>query len=366
MKRDVDIAIIGGGIAGLSLAAQLAGQVDLAVLEAEEQTGYHATGRSAAIFAQNYGPRLIRALTAWSAPVFAQMDVLSPRGLVRAGTLGQTDAIRALYEDMSQDTPLTWLDEAALAERVPLLRPDVMVAGFENPAAADMDVAGIMQRYERAAQGAGAQFLTRFRVSFAARKDDAWVLRDDRGQELRASIVVNAAGAWADEVAALCGAAPVGLVPKRRSAVTFDAPEGFDCNAMPMVVDAEESFYAKPEGGRIMGSPADETPSPATDARPEEIDIAICLDRIERAFQVSTLRPQATWAGLRTFAPDGLPVCGWDSNQRGFFWLAGQGGYGVQTAPALARLAADALTDGPLTEMIGVTPEAVSPARLQG
>jgi len=357
-----DIAVIGGGIAGLSVAAELAGEARVVVLETEDQPGYHATGRSAAIFAQNYGNALIRALSAWSEGQFSG-DVLSRRGLVRVATAAQRERLRALYDDMGQDTPLDWLEAEAVAELVPLFRPGHADCAFLNPAAADMDVGAIMAGYARRLSAPGA-LRTRFRVTAADRKGGLWSIRSDRGDEVRAGVVVNAAGAWADEVGTLFGARALGLVPKRRSAVTVDAPPGTDLRTLPMVVDADEDFYLKPEGGRLMASPCDATPAPPADSRPEELDIAICLDRIETAFDIPSPRPRATWSGLRTFAPDGHPVCGWDPDLAGLFWLAGQGGYGVQTAPALARLAADAVLDRTArTEIARISPDALAPSR---
>lgn len=345
MEGHFDIAVIGGGIAGLSLAAELAPEAHVVVLEAEDQPGYHATGRSAAIFAQNYGNGLVRALTAWSAEDFGPPGegVLSPRGLIRVAEARHESVLRALYREMAADCALTWLGAAEVSARVPLLRPGWAACGFANDDAADMDVAAIMMGHANRIAAGGGRILTGFRVDTLNRASGGWAVGAGRGGRVTARLVVDAAGAWADEIADLAGAAPIGLQPTRRSAVAFDAPAGVDVRGMPMVVDAEERFYLKPEGRNLMASPCDEASSAPCDSRPEEIDVAVCIDRIERAFDLAVSRPKATWSGLRTFSPDTDPVCGWDSELGGFYWLAGQGGYGVQTAPALARIAADDL-----------------------
>ena len=371
MEGHFDIAVIGGGIAGLSLAAELAPEANVVVLEAEDQPGYHATGRSAAIFAQNYGSRLIRALTAWSASAYGSPGdgVLSPRGLIRIAQPHQEGALHALYREMAADCALTWLEAEEVLMRVPLLRPGWAACGFANEHAADMDVAAIMAGYMKRVTAAGGRILPSFRVRTLKRGPGSWIIRCDSRRNVAARILVNAAGAWADQVAFSAGAAPMGLVPRRRSAVAFDPPTGVTVVGIPMVVDADERFYLKPEGAGLMASPCDETPATPGDSRPEEIDIAVCIDRIEQAFALKIRRPSATWSGLRTFSPDGDPVCGWDMAVPGFYWLAGQGGYGVQTAPALARIAADDLlgrTGERRTAMERVDRGRLAPGRFHG
>ncbi len=368
MRESVDIAVVGGGIAGLSVAALLARHASVVVLEAEEQPGYHATGRSAAVFAQNYGSPLTRALTAWSARVYEAMvpAVLSPRGLLRFAPETDRDRMAALFRKMSRDVPLAWLEADEIAARLPLLRPGRAGCGFENAAAMDMDVSAILQAHVRTLIAHSGRLVTGFRLVMARRADARWTLTSEKGATVAADILVNAAGAWADEIAVIAGAVPLGLTPLRRSAVIFDPPAGRDIAGLPMAIDLDETLYVKPEAGRLMASPCDETPAPLADSRPEEIDIAICLDRVERLFDIPSPRPLAAWSGLRTFAPDREPLCGWDTACPGLFWLAGQGGYGVQTAPALARLAADRILHDDAqsrTEMPGVDPRAIAPDR---
>ncbi|MDF0603441.1 FAD-dependent oxidoreductase [Psychromarinibacter sp. C21-152] len=372
MADRFDILVIGAGVAGLSAAAALAGSARVAVLEAEDQPGYHATGRSAAILAQNYGNGLIRALTAASLPFFdtppegfAAAPLLSPRGLVRIARADQRPQLEAAFRDMAADTALRWLDADAVAERIPLLRPGYAAAGFENPDAADIDVHALMQGWQRQLTAAGGTVRTCAGVQRIARVNGEW-LCDTPGGPVAAPILVNAAGAWADRVADMAGVARIGLMPLRRSAATFDAPEGVDLAGFPMTVDADEAFYMKPEAGRLLASPADETPAVPGDVRPEELDIAHAIDRVQTAFAVEVRHIRASWAGLRSFVADRAPVVGFDDGARGYFWLAAQGGYGVQTAPALARFAADSiLHPGAAPEIAGVPADALAPHRIR-
>lgn len=368
MEDQYDIAVVGGGIAGFSVAAELASDAHVVVLEAEDQPGYHATGRSAAILAQNYGNDLVRALTAWSEIGFrnTEEDVLTPRGLVRIASEPQVATLRALFREMADDCALIWLDASDVEERVPLLRRGWVTCGFANDEAADMDVAAIMSRHAKRLVAYGGRVLAGYRVQELLRVHGGWVVASEGGRRISARILVDAAGAWADDLAGRAGAIFADLEPRRRSAVALQAPAGTDLTAMPMVVDADECFYLKPDGGGLMASPCDETPSAPCDSRPEEIDVAICIDRIERAFDLEIRRPRSVWSGLRTFSPDGNPVCGWDPEVPGFYWLAGQGGYGVQTAPALARIASDDLlgrTGAARTEMERVDRDRLSPGR---
>lgn len=369
--ESVDIAIVGGGIAGLSAAAELAGAARVLVLEREDHPAYHATGRSAAILAQNYGDRIIRALTRWSVPALAGEDgaFLTPRGLVRVATRERRAHLERLYGEMAQDAPLRWLEADEVAARVPLLRPGWADCAFANDEAADIDVAALVQDNLRRARAAGGALWTDAAVTGLVRHGGRWRIDCADGRVLTAAAVVNAAGAWADALAGCAGAAPLGLTPMRRTAVTFDAPDGTDLAALPMTVEADERFYFKPEGGGLMASPGDATPDMPGDSRPEEIDVAICLDRVGQATGIEVRRPRATWSGLRTFAPDCAPVCGWDAQAPGFYWLAGQGGSGVQTSPALARLAADDLLGregAARTEISGLARAALEPARFRG
>lgn len=369
---DYDIAVVGAGIAGASVAAELAKTGSVVLLEMEDQPGYHATARSAAILAQTYGPPAIRALTRASElffnappPGFCDTPLLAPRDILLIARPEQIDALTAAYADTQADCPLQWLDAHQVETRVPLLKKGQITAGFVNGSARDIDVNALHRGYLRAFGNLGGKLLCKAEVTELQHGSNGWAIQTNADQ-IRAKIVVNAAGAWADQLASLASAKPRGLTPLRRTAITIDAPNGLDLTDFPMVIDIDEQFYIKPEGGRLMASPADETPCPPSDARPEEMDVAICVDRICQAFDLPVRRIHSQWAGLRTFAADGLPVCGFDGGLPDFFWLAGQGGYGVQTAPAMAQLAADIIAGRPTNTTLlaaGADPAALSPDR---
>lgn len=382
------VVIVGGGIAGASLAYVLAREpgVSVTLVERETQCGAHTTGRSAALYMPSYGPPAIRALTLASRSFyadppadFAATPLITPRG--------------ALHVAWEQDDPLTTVaqaratldailsnlhalgaqGEALTAEdclrRCPALRGDGLVGGVFEREALDMDVHAILQGFLRGAKQAGCALVTSAEVQALDRRDGAWVARTSAG-DFTADLIVNAAGAWADEVGELAGARPVGLQPKRRSAFTFDPPEGVDCSAWPAVIDAAERFYFKPDAGRLLGSPANADPVLPHDVQPEDLDIAEGIWAIEQSTTLSIRRPRSTWAGLRSFVADGEPACGHDPDVPGLFWLAGQGGYGIQSAPGLARAAASLLLDKdkPLPRelaALGLRTEALSVQRLR-
>lgn len=368
-----DIVVIGAGIAGASAAAELAQFNSVGLLEMENHPGYHATGRSAAIFAQNYGPRQVRAITRASEPFFTKNDrafsdtpLFSPRPIIRIASRDQLPALKSLYKDMSVDCPLRWLDQAELQELVPLLQKDKIVAGFMNETSQDIDVNGLHRGYLRRFQSRGGTLICNAPASRIAGTAQGWEITVGHNR-IDAKVIVNAAGAWADEIAVMAGISPLGLTPLRRCAITFDAPPGYNTKALPMMVDVDDQFYLKPEAGRLLASPSDEVLSAPCDSRPEELDIAICVDRISKVFDVDVKRIESSWAGLRTFAPDGLPVCGFDLTAPDFFWLAGQGGYGVQTAPALAQITAALVSKKPMPPTItqaGIDLRELSPRRL--
>jgi D-arginine dehydrogenase len=378
--QDFDFAIIGAGIAGVSVAYHLAPQASVVIVEGERVPAYHTTGRSAALHSETYGSAQIRAITVASGrfyrkpPVgFAEHALLTPRGALIAGRAEQQADMQKKAAEFARLVPsVRWLDPQEVLRRQPLLKPAAAAGGaiFE-PEADDMDVAAIHGGFLKGARAAGGVLRLDAEVTELERRDGRWMIRLRDGEKLAASNIVNASGAWADVVAGFAGAGSVGLVPKRRTAFTFDAPpdllqRGLDLAHMPMVIDFDESWYIKPEVGQFMGSLADETPSPPCDAQPEEIDVATAVERIETATTLSIQRIKNKWAGLRSFVADKNLVVGYDAEVEGFFWLAGQGGYGIQTGEAAGRLAASlALGKAMPADLaeLGVREEALSPTR---
>ncbi|HZZ69767.1 MAG TPA: FAD-binding oxidoreductase [Phenylobacterium sp.] len=370
-----DVVIIGGGIAGASLGYRLASRCKVVILEAEDQPGYHSTGRSAALFTATYGHPVIRALTVASrdflsqpAGEFAQTEMMSPRGAL---WIARQDQRATLETFLAEVTPLdpsvaacSPEDAAALC---PVLGRDYVAAAASEPHACDIDVASLHQGYLNGFRRRGGQVVTGARVGEIRRNGKTWEICASTGA-WSTRTVVNAAGAWADEIAAMAGARPIGLTPKRRTAITFDPPRDVDPRAWPCVLDVDETFYFKPDAGRILASPADETPTAPSDAQPEELDIAVTVDRIETATTLQVRRIASRWAGLRSFVADKVPVVGPAPDAEGFFWLAGQGGYGIMTSPALSDVAAALLLGEALPQQIadlGVRTWDLSAERLQ-
>lgn len=368
-----DIAVIGAGIAGASVAAELAPHAKVLLLEMEAQPGYHTTGRSAAIFAPSYGPAPVRALTRASRgfyrsplPGFAETPLFSPRRIMMIARQDQLSSLEALIAELGEASPVSRIGERELRAINPLVREGYATAGMLDENGQDIDVAALHQGYLRRLRAAGGAIMTRSEVTGLSRGGDGWSVITPNGA-VGAGVVVNAAGAWADRLGEMAGAGQIGLVPKRRTALTVAAPDGFDASPLPLTIDIDEGFYLKPDAGRLLLSPADETPSPPCDAQPDEMDVAVCIDRIETAFDLSVRRIESKWAGLRSFVPDKSPVAGFSTRAPGFFWLAGQGGYGIQTAPALSRFAAAAILGRPVPPDIadaGLDPSDLSPARL--
>jgi D-arginine dehydrogenase len=368
--KNCDVLMIGAGMAGASAAywLQRAG-ADTVLLEREDAPGYHTTGRSAAVFSETYGNATIRALTVGSRAFyesppdgFADHPLLTKFGMLMIGREDQVEqvataaaAFRALVDSVEI------VDGAEARRLVPFLREGYVMMAVYEPDAARIDVNALHQGFLRGFAAAGGTTATNAAVETLNREDGVWTAQTKAGT-YAAPIVVNAAGAWADEVAAAGGVRPAGLTPKRRTIAVFDPPADVSVDGLPGVVAIDESFYFLAEAGRLMASPADETPSPPCDAQPEEIDIATAVDRFERATTITVSHLVRSWAGLRTFAADKTPVVGFDPNTQGFFWLAGQGGYGIQTAPALSQMAADLILGKSPTD--NAVADAMSPARL--
>ncbi len=365
-----DIAIVGAGMAGASLAAELAPFATIALIEAEPQPGYHATGRSAAFWTESYGGPGVRPLTSasgtWLArpPAdFAERGFLRPRGAIHLADARALAALAALARDFVPTGPaLDPLDRAALAARIPGLRPEWR-DGLAEPSTADIDVAALHQAYLGAARRHGALMVADAPVGATVRVGDRWRISAGRNS-IDAGLLVDAAGAWADDVARLAGARPIGIRPYRRTMLQLRVDPAV-ADSLPLVLDAAGRVYFKPAaGGRIWLSPHDETAVPAGDAAPDEIDVALAIDRLAHVVDWRVERVERAWAGLRSFAPDRLPVYGFDPRVRGFFWFAGQGGFGIQTAPAAAKLAAAALLgQAPDVLVSGIDIERYSPRR---
>lgn len=375
MTNKTDVLIIGAGIAGASAGYFLAGDgVRVAVLEREDQPGYHSTGRSAALFSETYGPTMVRKLSTATRTFlteppegFAEHPILTPRGMLVMG--GPDDIAKVdnlVREGRANGAAVERLDAQQLREIVPILRDGVFVAGAHEPAAMDMDVHALHQGFLRGLKRNGGRIETDAEITGLERAGDVWRATTRRGDVWEAAVVVNAAGAWADHVAEMAGVRRLGLTPKRRTAIMIDPPAGTDVNGFPMTTDVDETFYFKPDAGRLLLSPADATPVPAQDIQPEELDIAIAIDRFMSATTVEVRRPGESWAGLRSFVADGEPAAGYAPDADGFFWLAGQGGYGIQTSAAMGRLAAALVQKQPVPDDIaklGLTAADIAPGR---
>jgi D-arginine dehydrogenase len=367
-RLEADIVVIGAGIAGAGAAADLARDFRVLVVEKEERPGHHSTGRSAAIFIQNYGNAVIRALNRASAPLFRNPDpdlfpypLLSPRGWLSVADAGGLDHHAALMAE-SEDLREISAEEAVAI--VPILRKEAIAVAAYEPDARDIDVAALHQGWLKAAKAAGARLVTDKNVVSGEHVDGQWIL-ETRDCRIKAPVVINAAGAWADHVAKSLGVSPIGLQPLRRSMAVLPGPEGLDFRQWPLFADAQETWYAKPDGGRLFVSPADEDPVEPHDAFADDMVLAEGLYRFEQAVTMPVTHVERSWAGLRTFAPDRTPVAGFDAAAPGFFWLAGQGGYGIQTSPALSRLAGQLIRRASLpADMQAIVP-ALSPDRFR-
>ncbi len=346
-ETGADVIVIGGGIAGVSIAYELSATARVSLLEMESTLAYHTTGRSAATFLETYGGEQVRALTTASRPFFEtppelfEPVLVTPRPLLQIALEGRGHRIDRMHESvLSLVSDAELLDGFQCCEVFPLLKPDMAERGMYEPRAMALDVAALHQGYVRGARSNGAAIFRNAAVTMLERRADRWTVTTADGRVHRAPVVVNAAGAWADVVAAAAGVGPVGLTPLRRSIFMVASPLGEVGRGLPNCSEVDESFYVNPEGAQFLCSPADETPCPPGDAKPDEVEIARAIESINAATDMNVRTVSSSWAGLRTFAPDRNFVVGEDPQAAGFFWLAGQGGYGIQTAPAAARLAA--------------------------
>ena len=367
MSQNFDVLVIGAGIAGASVAAHLAEHMRVCILEMEDRPGYHSTSRSAATYEPNYGPPPILALTRASrsffdAPLrgFADRPLLNPHETLFFMPEGQEEAAEAL---LAKSSGLIDLSAAQAKAKFPPLRAGYARRTLSDRGTADIDVDLLHQGYLKLFKRRGGHLRLKTEVLSLERNGGQWTAGD-----YHAPVIVNAAGAWADVVAARAGAAPLGLQPKRRSIGVVPAPEGLDMAALPMAVDVAETWYMKPQSGKFLISSADATPVEPHDAFADDMAIAEGIERFQIATEIEVTRVESTWGGLRSFFPDGVPVCGFDAKMKGFFWLAGQGGYGIQSAPALSALAAAQVLGKPVPQHLrdhGVDAASLSPQRFK-
>lgn len=374
MPSTADVVVIGAGIAGASAAWALAEQLDVVLVETEAAAGTHSTGRSAALLTETIGAPEVRALVAASRRFltdppegFADHPLTGPRGVLWI-TADDEAGLRASAAGWAALSPGVHVLDATEAQRlVPVLRSSAVACAVHEEDGLDLDVDGLLQGFVRGLRRRGGTLVCGAPVLAIRGRGRGWDVETTAGT-VSAAVVVDAAGAWADVVASMAGARTVALQPLKRTAFTFRAPDRDGVDRWPLVVEAAETFYVKPEAGRLLGSLADETPSDPCDAKPEEEDVALAVERIEAALDLQVRGVNATWAGLRTFAPDRVPVVGPDPDADGFVWLAGQGGYGIKTSPALAEVVAHHVLGTPWPPVLadrGVTPADLSPARLR-
>lgn len=373
-QHKFDVIVMGAGMAGASIAAELAASSCVVLIEMEDQPGRHTTGRSAAMFFESYGNPVVRALTRASRafllqppPDIASGALMHPRDALVIATDEARERLAAMEASTASEGCVRRVAVADALARCPILRADRVAAALADTSGHDIDVAGLHQGWLRRLRQRGARVVLDAGSATLERAQGGWCVRSRRGQ-WHAPVVVNATGAWADEVAAQAGVTRIGLQPKRRTAVMLPAPEGHDIRAWPLVCDVDETCYFKPDAGQLLLSPANEDDSPPCDAAPEELDIAIAAHRFEEMTTVAVRRIVHRWAGLRTFAPDRSPVVGFDPLAEGLFWFAGQGGYGIQMAPAMARVGAALARGLPMPDDIaaqGVEVGALSPVRLR-
>ncbi len=369
-----DFIVVGAGIAGASAAYELQQHGSVVLLEREPLPGQHTTGRSAAFLVDSYAGLVVQKLTRASRNFFEQ----PPEGFADAPLVTPNSVLWIGREDQraSLDAALkagreagAEVREVSLAEAIeicPVLRDEYVAGAVLEPGAMHIDVAGLLEAFLRGFRRHGGTIVTKAEATRIERKGESWEI-DAGGQIYRASFVVNAGGAWSDELGRLAGVRPIGLRPLRRTAITFDGPAGTDTRSWPLLIDADEDFYLKPEGAQLLASPCDETPSKPCDASPEDYDVALAADHVQRATTLEIRHIRNRWAGLRSFVADRSLVIGMEPEHPGFCWLAGQGGFGIMTSPAASRAAAELIVHGRLPRdllALGMTESMLSPSRL--
>ena len=366
-----DIAIIGAGIAGVSVAAALGDGVKIALVEQEQQPGYHSTGRSAAIYSPTYGPTPIRALTRASLAYFLtgvsdeQQSFLTPIDAAFIARADQSCSFNALCRELNGVMNWREMEANEIQNRVSFLREGYVSKAFVDSGTSEIDVALLHQSFLKAFSHNGGTLLDSTEVQELIKQKNGWLVKTNQG-EFVTKIIVNAAGAWAEQIGSLAGEECIGLKPKRRTALIVEPPSGADLSRIALVIDIDEQFYLKPNGNKLLISPANEDPVQPCDVQPDEMDIAICVDRIQRAFDIKINRIEHSWAGLRSFVADKCPVVGFSNKVDDFYWLAGQGGYGIQSSPALGMLAASEILGSAIPDVIlesGLVLDSIRPGR---
>lgn len=370
-----DFLIVGAGIAAASTGYWLAQHGKVTLLEREAQPGYHSTGRSAALFMESYGTPQVRALTMASRAFFMQPPVgfsdhplVAPRGALMVAEHGQDVALAEHWDILRSVTKLArQLSASDVLSMVPVFRPEKILGGVYEPEAYDMDVHNIHQGFLRGLKQSGGDVVCRAEVTSLERTGADWLVHAADGKRYQTGIVLNAAGAWADRLGTLAGAQQLGLEPRRRSAMIFSPPPTLNVAQWPMAIGVKEDWYFKPDAGMLLGSPANADPVEPQDVQPEELDIALGIHRIQEITTLQIRRPTRTWAGLRSFVADGDLVGGFDAKVPNFFWIAAQGGYGIQTSPAMGQACAALACGKPLPDALlafGLTAQMLSPTRL--
>ncbi len=370
-----DVLVVGGGIAGTSIGYELAADRRVCLLEMEDRLGYHTTGRSVATFLESYGGRIVRALTTASRafmehpPDGFATPLLTPLPLIWVAPHGQEADLHAMAESVAELTTMELLDADEVDARAGVFQPGWVAAGAMEPGASEVDVAALHQGFAGGLRRRGGDVVLSAGVAALTHDASGWTAVDRAGRRYHADVVVNAAGAWCDHVAALAGIAPIGIEPKRRTVLTFAPPASVDTAGLPLCGDVASTFYFKREGPHVLASPADEVPSEPCDARPDELDVAQAIDVLNAATTFDIRSVKSSWAGLRSFVADRSPVAGFDLTQDGFFWFVGQGGYGIQIAPALAAAGAAIVRGEALPDALtarGLDAATLGPARLLG
>ena len=368
-----DYLVIGAGVSGASAAFELAASGSVALIEAENAPGYHSTGRSAALYTRNYGVPIVQRINAASHGFFmnppagfADYPLLTPRGSLIVAAPGDEDRLAAVIALSSAGNEIELISAAEVLSLAPVLRPELVGAAAFERGVMDMDVAALQQGYLRGLRQRGGTIACGSRVESLERRDGMWVVTA-AGVNFSGRVVINAAGAWADEIGGMAGAVRLGLVPKRRTAILIDPPSNLELSTMPAIEFVDAEAYFKSDAGKIMASPGDQTPATPHDVQPEEWDVAVLVEWLESRTTLSVRRIAHRWAGLRSFVDDDAPVVGFDAQVDNFFWLAGQGGFGIMMAPALSKAAHSLIVDGALPIELrskDIHERDLSPARL--